>query len=122
MRMRMAVRKNGTRMRSLSERIGRSTAPTTPARTKTAPITPASADVMPRGSRIDSNTVKIVLKTPIETKHTTSTRTYGPLRSSCRIEARLITSSAGTGPGGGVAGRSRVNAMAMQAATAAMMA
>ena len=64
----MDATKKGARLRSRSEMIGRTMAPSTPATTKTAPMIPASIEVIPLGSRMDSIRVRIVLNTPIGNK------------------------------------------------------
>ena len=50
----IAAVKKGILLQSLSETMGSMTAPKTPAITKTAPMIPASTEVIPRGRRMDS--------------------------------------------------------------------
>lgn len=76
-------------------------APTTPATTNTAPMMPASAEVMPCGGRINSSTVSTVLKMPIDTKQTSNTSKYARFLNSFLIDAALKSSLIAAGPGGG---------------------
>ena len=118
----MEPTKNGMRTPRLSDAIGSSTAPTTPATTNTAPMMPAWAEVMPWGSKMDSSTVSTVLKMPIDTKQTSNTSKYARFLNSFLMDAALKSSLIAAGPGGSRRGFSRVSTMHSTALTTAIMA